>query len=480
MNSQTEERLRAAFEAKADQVTAERLDQLAAQRQSVGEGTDAGWNSTGDSATVFRISALTDLDDDVTPLDTDRGTGTGRHSRWVAPVLAAAAVVALAVGVTAVTASRHDGKPRPGNSGSPALLGANQQADRSAIPWSQVDAGWTVALWTAATLTKDQDQVPVRPLTVYLVNPIGGRYLITTLNGNFRLKLQDWSTDVRTALLMRQGDKSSEVIRLDLSSGKTQSFTATGQVRLAKFTKPSGAAILLDRDGAGIERVGLSGAHQLTYPKARTTEEFIPTNHLLSAPDGRTLVLASDHGLVVRAEDGTLRRTIAAPTGSTSCSPVRWWDANSVLAVCQPELIGQEDAQPLFVVPILTPGSTTPLAPPTTAAAPGHPFTLAWRLGSRVLLLDGAGFCGGGVLGELDSTGHIVVRAIPTGLNGYGMNPVGSTTATVTLMIHVLCPQSPALVSFNPATNRLTRLLGPGLNGGSVMSAFGFGSPTYY
>jgi len=480
MNSQTEERLRAAFEAKADQVTVERLDRLAAQRQLSLEGDDTGWNSTGDSTTGFRISAETDLGEDVTPLDIDRGADTGRHSRWFAPLLAAAAVVALAVGVTAVTATRNDGKPRPGNSTSPALLGANQQADRSAVPWSQVDAGWTVALWTAATMTKEQDQAPVRPETVYLVNPIGGRYLITTLNGNYRLKLTDWSTDVRTALLIRQGDKSSEVIQLDLSSGKTQSFSAAGKVRLAKFTKPSGAAILLDRDGAGIERVGLSGAHQLTYPKARSTEEFLPTNHLLSSPDGRTLVLASDQGLVVRAENGSLRRTIAPPAGTTSCSPVRWWDANSVLAVCQPELLGQEGAQLLFVVPILTPGSTTPLAPPTTAVAAGHPFTLAWRLDSGVLLLDAGGYCGGGVLGELDNTGHIVPRAMPTGLNGYGMSPVGSTTTTVTFMIHVLCPQSPALVSFDPATDQLIRLLGPGLNGGSVLDAYGFGSPTYY
>jgi TolB protein len=470
MNSHTEERLRAAFEAKADQVTAERLDQLAARRQSLVD--DTGWISTGDSATTFRISVETDIEDEVTPLVPDRAPS--RHARWFAPVLAAAAVLALAVGVTVISTTRNDGTPRPGNSTGPALLGANQQADRSAIPWSQVDAGWTLALWTAATLTKDQDRVPVRPQSVYLVNPIGGRYLITTLNGNFRLKLADWSTDVRTALLIRQGDKSSEVIRLDLSSGKTQSFTTSGKVRLAKFTKPSGSAILLEREGASFERVSLSGAHQLTYPKSRTTDFFTP-NHLLSSPDGRTLVFASDHGLAVRAENGTLRRAIA-PAGTSACSPVSWWDATSVLAACEPGEVLRFEDQLLFVVPILTPGSATPLAPPPPFF--GHPYTLAWRLDSGVLLLDGGGYCGGGVLGELDDTGHIVVRAIPTGLNGYGMNPVGSTRTTVTFMIQVLCGQSPALVSFNPATNQLTRLLGPELNGGSVLDAFGFGNAT--
>jgi hypothetical protein len=254
MNSQTEERLRAAFEAKADQVTPERLDQLAAQRQLSEDA--GGWGPLGDAG--VRISAETDLDDQVPSLVPDHGPS--RHARWFAPVLAAAAVVALAVGVSVISTTRNEGTPRPVGSTAPGLLGANQQADRSAIPWSRVDAGWTLALWTAATVGSVQVQIPIQPLTVYLVNPIGGRYLITTLSGNFTLRLADWSTDVRAALLIRPGDKSSEVIRLDLSTGKTQSFTAAGTVRLAKFTKPAGKAILLERAGAGIERVGLTAA----------------------------------------------------------------------------------------------------------------------------------------------------------------------------------------------------------------------------
>jgi hypothetical protein len=477
MNSHTEERLRAAFEAKADQVTDERLDhQLATQRRQfltgdLDDGNHTAWNSTGDSTTAFRISAETDIGDDVTPLDADRGTGSGRHARWFAPLLAAAAVIALAVGVTAISASRNSGTPHPGNSVGPALLGANQEADRSTIPWSQVDAGWTVALWTDATLTSEQELVPARPQTVYLVNPIGGRYLITTLNGNFTLRLADWSTDVRTALLIRQGATSSEVIRLDLPSGKMQSFSAAGKVRLAQFTKPSGKAILLERAATGIERVSLSGAHQLTYPKSRTTDQFTPY-HPLSSPDGRTIVLDSDHGLVVRAEDGTLRRAIASPAGTGTCSPVRWWDANSVLAACEPDVLRVE-AQELFVVSILTPGPVTPLAAATSV---DNPFTLAWRLDSGVLLLNGTGCGGAGVLATRDSTGHIVARSLPAGLGGYGLNPVGATTRAVTFLIQLTCGQHPALVSYNPATNELTRLLGPGLNGGSVLGAYGFGS----
>jgi hypothetical protein len=471
MNSQTEERLRAAFEAKAEQVTDERLDRLATQRRQSLTGLDGpGWNSTGDSATAFRMSAETDLDEDATPLEPDRGTGAGRHSRWFAPLLAAAVVIALAVGVTAISASRNGGTPRPGSSNSPAMLGPNQQAARSAIPWSQVNAGWTVALWTDATLTSQQQITKVRPQTLYLVNPLGGRYLITTLRGNNLLRLADWSTDVRTALLIRQGTTSSEVIRLDLSSAKMQSFTAAAQVRFAQFTKPSGAAILLERQGAGIERVSLTGAHQLTYAVSRTTDA-ITFSHPLSSPDGRTLVLDSDHGLVVRAENGTLLRTITPSKQAGACSPLQWWTAGSVLAYCENDFF---DRGPLYVVPITTPGTSTPLAPP---AEPENPFTLAWHLDSGVLLLNFATDCGAGVLGKLDSNGRAVSRAMPVGLGGYGLNPVGVTTSAVTFVISLTCQQHyvPALVSYNPGTNQLTRLLGPGLNGGSVLGAIGFG-----
>jgi TolB protein len=173
----------------------------------------------------------------------------------------------------------------------------------------------------------------------------------------------------------------------------------------------------------------------------------------------------------VRAEDGTLRRTIAPPAEATGCSPLRWWDANSVLAYCEASF----SAPQLYVIPIVTPGDITPLAPPTE---PDNLFTVAWRLDSGVLLLNYATECGTGVLGKLDSTGHIVTLPLPTGLNGYGLNPVGESTSAVTFKIALTCTRdfAPALVSFNPATNRVTRLLGPGLNGGSVLSAYGLGS----
>ena len=109
---------------------------------------------------------------------------------------------------------------------------------------------------------------------------------------------------------------------------------------------------------------------------------------------------------------------------------------------------------------------------------PENYFTLAWRLDSGVLLLNDAASCGAGVLGELESSGQVAERAMPAGLGGYGLNPVGATTSAVTFLAALTCGENyaPALVSYNPGTNQLTRLLGPGLNGGSVLDAYGFGS----
>lgn len=441
MNS-LEDRLRAALTAKSDAVTWDETDTSDEAEAAPGE--------------VIRLVP----------------EATGRPQRRIPTVLAAvaAAVVAtLAVGITAVATLRHDGADRR------PLLGANQQADRSKIPWNQVGPGWTIALWTPTTLTSEQQITANRQQSVYLVNPIGGRYLVTTLSGNNTLMLADWSTDVRTALLIRQGEASSEVIRLDLAIGTARSFTADGKIRLAKFTKPSGAAILLEPVGGAVERVSLAGAREVTYPFSRTTD-VLTAYHPLSSPDGRTIVFDSEHGLVVRNEDGTVRRTIAPPSGSTTCAPLQWWDAGSILASCQPALLAP--APELFVVPVLSQEPMTPLGAP---ASFDNPFSLAWRLDSGVLLLNYATDCGVGVLGRLDDTNHMVSRPVPAGLAGYGLNPVGATSSTVTFKTTLSCDRSyaPALVGFDPGTGRVTRLLGPGLNGGSVLDARGFGDTVY-
>src|SRR5689334_6370367 len=105
-----------------------------------------------------------------------------RQKHWVGPLGAAAAAAVLAVGIVAIThtPSRHD-KPAPTAAAlSPARLPSGpgkslaygEVGNRTDVPWRSVGRGWTVAEWAASGSSA---------VTVYLVNPVGGRYTIATL-----------------------------------------------------------------------------------------------------------------------------------------------------------------------------------------------------------------------------------------------------------------------------------------------------------
>ena len=84
--------------------------------------------------------------------------------------------------------------------------------------------------------------------TLYLVNPEGGRYAITTFeapgeNGSLPT-LADWSGDGSRALFYRQGDDLT-VIEVDLRSGERTSFTVKGGYSVTpRYTRPEGKAVL--------------------------------------------------------------------------------------------------------------------------------------------------------------------------------------------------------------------------------------------
>ena len=137
---------------------------------------------------VAKGDAITDatLTQRTPPSDGVLVTGTSparRHIRWLAPLVAAAAVVALAV---SVVATKHTTRPKPTPT-QPAItrsvaplpttpgkvLKRGEVGQRTDVPWRSVGRGWTVALWGA---TKNP-----ATLTVFLVNPVGGRYTITTI-----------------------------------------------------------------------------------------------------------------------------------------------------------------------------------------------------------------------------------------------------------------------------------------------------------
>ncbi|MDT7731450.1 MAG: hypothetical protein QOK45_1703, partial [Mycobacterium sp.] len=61
------------------------------------------------------------------------------------------------------------------------------EAPMDAVPWSEVGPGWMLAMWSPATPTRGGGEVPAgepapatSTTTLYLVNPEGGRYALTT------------------------------------------------------------------------------------------------------------------------------------------------------------------------------------------------------------------------------------------------------------------------------------------------------------
>lgn len=443
MNPRTEERLRAAFEAKADQVIEERLDRRAAPwHRPLIEDLDDSSASDGFLALAgFTDHEPADSGAALTRLDIDHPAGSPRHARWFAPALAAAAVVAVAVGVTAVStvAGRDASKPAnqlstptPGLTATPSLtptstppapqpsgsspatvtapaplLGNGKQAGRSEIPWDEVGPGWHLAEIGAA-------EAPA----LYLINPIGGRYLIGQLPAGNRLGA--WSPDGKRALLQRDSAHRRVFTELELATGQVlPSFDAGPDSYFVGYSRPKGRAILINAPAGKqftLQRFGTDGQRQLTYPSAVAGLGELVRTWVLYSPDGGELLMGAANGVALLANDGHLIRSLTAPAGHASCQPLKWWDDSATVLV---SCVNHALKNPLYSSPTdlyLQPvagGAPTKLASGGGPAAP-FGFNNAWRYSGGVLLREGSG-CGPGELDVLRD-GVISKLALPAGI----------------------------------------------------------------
>ena len=368
------------------------------------------------------------------------------------------------------------------------------EAPIGAIPWSQVGPGWLLATWSPAVDTgHGQTPPPGAPTpetattTLYLVDPAGGRYPITTFAPGDTAggALVDWSGDGSRALF-HTGDTA---ISVDLHTGKqTTLFTVPGGIT-PRFTRPDGAAILLSSNGNGfppgpatLKRVDLAGNPQLTYPTDKLGSTF--HGRYLPTPDGAQLVLGTDNGLVLMSNDGVVGRQLPSPMPGADCEPVRWWTSTAILASCTVHTLdpSKTSAVPtqLWQVP-LNGGAPTALTAvnPQDGSDPAWNGDFAdlnaWQLPSGTYL-QSTRSCGPGFLSRLTPDKHTTNVPVP----GVGDRPangaavVGVDGADLDLMaITRGCSgggQS-QLVRYDPAANTPTVLLGPPVNAGSVINA---------
>jgi TolB protein len=181
----------------------------------------------------------------------------------------------------------------------------------------------------------------------------------------------------------------------------------------------------------------------------------------------------SDDSLVVMSNDGEIIRTLPTPMPNADCAPMRWWTPTVVLADCSAE---RGSGSQLWKVPI-DGGAPTALTEVNSGQGddPGFGASIgegiAWELPNGTFL-QSAGACGTAFLSRLTADGHTTRVDVPD--MSQSVFVVGATGDKLVLQGHVDCGGGTALVSYDPAANTSTVLLGPPVNGGGVTEAILF------
>lgn len=427
-----------------------------------------------------------------------QASSAGTYLRLGIGVLAAVGMTGCATSTT-TPAGQESAPPKPASSAAsaPATPAAAHGVEGTLadVPWSKVGPGWALAMWSPATPHRPgEQQAPGEPAgenagsTLFLVDPAGDRYPITTFAPGANMDLVDWSGDGSHALFTQFVATRSSVVSVDLHTGAQTALSGVGQPR---FTRPNGTALLISTHFNGAEpgtlkRVDLQGNLQLTYPTEQLGGAGQFSGAFAESPDGKQLVLGTanlnndlvpraDNSLVVLDNDGTVVRRLAAPMPKALCAPVKWWTAGSILAHCT--AVGSS-ANQLWEVP-LDGATPTPITALNSGQGddPGFRGDLgdgdAWKLPSGTFL-QSAGACGTGFLSRLTPDGHTTRVKVP----GVSDDVVvtGATADALMLRGQVGCAGTTSLVRFDPAANTVSVLLGPPVNGGAVGRALLFPS----
>jgi hypothetical protein len=380
-----------------------------------------------------------------------------------------------------------------------AALGVELPA--SQLPWSQVGPGWMLATWSPAPglgpgQTPPAGQPAVAPVTLYLLDPAGGRYAITTFpllppvgpgDPGHTPFLADWSPNGRHALFEDYGSDPkgpgyTTMTDVDLTSGDKHSFTVGTGGAEGAYTRPNGEAIIVSTfvspaRGWTLERVDLTGKRQLLFPTGHLGTAGPYNGGYLESPDGTQLVLGTANGLVLMGNDGVVGRRLPVPGQLTDCRPVRWWTATVILTRC--DASASSSTSQLWRVPLAGGDPVAETAVDTGQQDSGFGNDLgdadAWQLPSGTFLQSQAG-CGPGFLSRLTPDMHTTAVTVPGVTDSGHVSVIGATADTLVLRAHVGCGSGRSLLTYNPAANTTTVLLGPPVNGGGVQNAILYAS----
>lgn len=320
----------------------------------------------------------------------------------------------------------------------PARMQASVQAQAN-VPWAQIGPGWTLALYSTTTS---------HGFTLYLAAPNGAKYALRT----FRIppgSLVAWSGDKSRTLFF--DDQDSKVTQLNLMTGKTNSFTLTGQTSPQGYTTPHGLNILAVRNyssSVALERFSLTGKLQ----KVLVRDAFATGG--VYNPNGATLAVNGSKGVRLVSNAGGIIRNLNVPgtDARVGCTANRWWDSRTILAVCNSGTGGPR----LWLVPAsgAKPTALTPLR--TKGADLGD--IGAWRLFSG-LYLQSLGACGSLEINRQAANGAVTPVKVPGTPNTKDVILSANGPRLLIFSLNACAPGS-GLLWYNPGTHAETWLFG--------------------
>jgi hypothetical protein len=414
-----------------------------------------------------------------------------KRSRTTGGLAVLAAVMIAGCSSSGSTAAHSDSAvpaaPTPTAPATPSVAHGVKAAIQD-VPWSKVGPGWMLAIWSPVTphmpgaQPERGEQAPeATTALLYLDDPQGNRYTISTLGADEKSvpDLIDWSGDGGHALLGSKYTAPSTVTSIDLHTGVQTMIPVNGSPRYTRLDRTSllvtTAYNTKTNEPGTLKRLDVAGKELQSYPTELGAAGKFGGDYLESL-DGTLLVLTTqghrnqatsspENAMVVMGNDGDIIRTLPSPMPKAECAPVRWWTTSVMLAQCSNAAGGQ-----LWKVP-LDGGTPTALTAVNSGQEDDPGFGgdigdgVAYQLPSGTFL-QSAGACGSMFLSRLTPDMHTTRVKIP-GVSD-SVIVAGATADKLLILGKVGCGGTTSLLTFDPAANTSTVLLGPPINGGGV------------
>jgi len=332
------------------------------------------------------------------------------------------------------------------------LLGAGETGTRAQVPWAKIGPGWVLAEYSASVVPDSAAKPRLGPVSLYLIDPAGGRYLMYRWASRRGLSLPDlidWSPDGSRALVEQAPDSTHNapmvVKQITLATGKVATFHVPWNVYPQAYANPDGQAMLAT---SGDQQVKLI-RYCLT---GRRGPELANSADLgFAQSDGGTVAVSAKDGIDLVNATGTIIRRLTVPGAQAAggCGPVRWWSAGTVLAACPQHglwLIPADGATPRHLSPARNGHGVDP-----------YGDAGAWELPSG-LYLQAVGACSQVYIVRQLPTGHVEAVNIP-GTHGNNNRIIGSLGTRLLVQAQTGCPGSDSLLWFDPATRAVQMLL---------------------